>query len=90
MRVNVYAEELTDRVEIVRQRDRQQRLFYGVRFYLDSPSSLHQTATDDDSSAVTFWVPWTVEKKHDFAKVINVLADAQEVLNEASVEEQSS
>ena len=59
MRVNVYAEEMTDRVEIV-QKDK----FTGVRFYLELPVTvsgeqfqgpfLHHEG-DDDSAAVTFW-----------------------------------
>ena len=67
MRVNIYAEEMTDRVEIIeKQVDGQ--VFTGVRFYLELPTSqevnggvvqhrgpfLHRPG-DDDSSAVTFW-----------------------------------
>jgi hypothetical protein len=66
MRVNVYAEEMTDRVEIVEKDG-----FTGVRFYLYMPVSAPNTGQghepawykgpfihregDDDSSAVTFW-----------------------------------
>lgn len=70
MRVNVYAEELTDRIEIVDKNG-----FTGVRFYLELPVALAtppatlgaQTGIahikgpfvhkpgDDDSAAVTFW-----------------------------------
>jgi len=62
MRVNVYAEEMTDRVEIVCKGE-----FTGVRFYLELPitsSMVHGTQIrgpfmhhpgDDDSAAVTFW-----------------------------------
>ena len=59
MRVNIYAEEMTDKVEIVRKGD-----FTGVRFYLELPATvdgkqyqgpfLHKPG-DDDSAAVTFW-----------------------------------
>ena len=63
MRVNVYAEEMTDRVELVRKTIDGQD-FTGVRFYLYLPVTLgageargpflHREG-DDDSSAVTFW-----------------------------------
>jgi len=64
MRVNVYAEEMTDRVEIIsKEIDGQQ--FTGLRFYLELPVTteygvqahgpfIHRPG-DDDSSAVTFW-----------------------------------
>ena len=68
MRVNVYAEEMTDRVEIVSKEVEGQK-FTAVRFYLELPVTilhpnggktewkgpfLHRPG-DDDSSAVTFW-----------------------------------
>ncbi len=63
MRVNVYAEEMTDRIEIISKRV-DGRLFTGLRFYLELPvthegkqiagPSMHHPG-DDDSAAVTFW-----------------------------------
>lgn len=68
MRVNVYAEEMTDRLEIIGKEIDGHR-FTGLRFYLALPASqpdgrggyiqhkgpfMHR-AGDDDSSAVTFW-----------------------------------
>jgi hypothetical protein len=64
MRVNVYAEEMTDRIDIV-----QKEGFTGLRIYLELPVTiLHPNGMtevrrgpfihkpgDDDSSAVTFW-----------------------------------
>jgi hypothetical protein len=68
MRVNVYAEELTDRIEII-EKEIEGQLYTAVRFYLELPVTLssHNGDTmnirgpfmhrpgDDDSSAVTFW-----------------------------------
>lgn len=63
MRVNVYAEELTDRIEIVRK-EIDGHTFTGLRIYLELPVTLngvHHSGPflhrpgDDDSSAVTFW-----------------------------------
>lgn len=53
MRVNVYAEEMTDRVEVIEKRADTGHTFTGIRFYLGFPF-IHQDG-DDDSSAVTFW-----------------------------------
>lgn len=69
MRVNVYAEEMTDRVEII-TKEIDGHTFTGLRIYLELPVTvkgvdgvivhqvhgpfIHRTG-DDDSSAVTFW-----------------------------------
>jgi hypothetical protein len=64
MRVNVYAEEMTDRVEII-SKTIDGHTFTGLRFYLELPATtpdgkqvsgpfIHRPG-DDDSSAVTFW-----------------------------------
>jgi hypothetical protein len=63
MRVNIYAEEITDRVEIAIKEVEGVR-FTGIRFYLELPATvdgkqyqgpfMHRPG-DDDSSAVTFW-----------------------------------
>jgi hypothetical protein len=68
MRVNVYAEEMTDRVEII-VKEIEGEKFTGVRFYLELPVTtqvpsggmtihkgpfIHRPG-DDDSAAVTFW-----------------------------------
>jgi hypothetical protein len=64
MRVNVYAEEMTARVELVNKVNADGQVFTGVRFYLELPVTvdgknlsgpfIHRPG-DDDSSAVTFW-----------------------------------
>ena len=71
MRVNVYAEEMTDRVEII-AKEIDGTSFTGLRFYLYLPVTYpHETPRDghheqirgpfqhrdgdDDSAAVTFW-----------------------------------
>jgi len=68
MRVNVYAEEMTDRVEII-SKATEDGEFTGLRIYLELPVTMpavgggtrnvagpfiHRPG-DDDSSAVTFW-----------------------------------
>ena len=67
MRVNVYAEEMTDRIEIISKQIDGHK-FTGLRFYLELPVTvkgldghaqvagpvIHRPG-DDDSAAVTFW-----------------------------------
>lgn len=62
MRMNVYAEEITDEVDLVTKEMEDGRTFYAVRLYLDSPPSLHHSAGDDDRSGITLWVPWTARE----------------------------
>lgn len=74
MRVNIYAEEMTDRVEII-SKEIDGQSFTGCRFYLQLPATvdgkqyqgpfIHRPG-DDDSSAVTFW------GKQDLRKVLRV------------------
>jgi hypothetical protein len=63
MRVNVYAEEMTDRVEII-AKEIDGHSFTGLRFYLELPATVNGQKVsgpfihrpgDDDSAAVTFW-----------------------------------
>jgi hypothetical protein len=64
MRVNVYAEQMTDKVEII-SKVIDGQTFTGVRFYLELPVTMPDgkqvsgpfmhKPDDDDSSAVTFW-----------------------------------
>ena len=63
MRVNVYAEEMTDSIEII-SKEIDGQSFTGLRIYLHLPATvggqqyqgpfMHRPG-DDDSSAVTFW-----------------------------------
>jgi hypothetical protein len=63
MRVNIYAEEMTDKIQIIEKVINGQK-FTGLRIYLYLPVTVgdHQYQgpfihgeLDDDSSAVTFW-----------------------------------
>lgn len=72
MRVNIYAEEMTDKIEII-EKEVEGNKFTAVRFYLELPvvvkgkqykgPFMHRPG-DDDSSAVTFW------GKQDLRKVL--------------------
>lgn len=63
MRVNIYAEEMTDRLEII-SKDCDGTTYTGLRMYLELPATVNgqqyagpfmHRPGDDDSSAVTFW-----------------------------------
>jgi hypothetical protein len=69
MRVNVYAEEMTDRIEII-SKEIDGHAFTGLRFYMELPATIREDEPgktrnvrgpfihrvgDDDSAAVTFW-----------------------------------
>jgi 3-deoxy-D-arabino-heptulosonate 7-phosphate (DAHP) synthase len=63
MRVNIYAEEMTDRVKVSKE-ERNGQVFTTLRFYLELPATVDgkqyrgpfmHGPEDDDSSAVTFW-----------------------------------
>lgn len=77
MRVNIYAEEMTEKIEII-SKTIDGRIFTGLRFYLELPVSIpggrdefvrgpfiHRPG-DDDSAAVTFW------GKKDLRKVLKI------------------
>jgi hypothetical protein len=68
MRVNIYSEEMTDRIEII-EKTTPEGTFTGLRFYMELPVTkpnehggmaiyrgpfMHRPG-DDDSAAVTFW-----------------------------------
>jgi|SRR5882724_8071885 len=85
MRINVYAEELPDLlqpgestigkklpIEVVTKTVNQQ-LFYGVRLYLKSAPELHYNNSDDDRSAITFWVPWTKDAGNNPRGLLTIL-----------------
>lgn len=80
MRLNIYGEELTSRMELT-SKTVNQELFVGVRFYIKSHPDLHHSDSDNDESAVTFWVPWTKEKGNDYQLVYNMFAEACNMLH---------
>lgn len=57
MRINIYEEELTKNVELLKKKDVNGTEFYGLRFWLETPKTLldHSTPQDNDECAVTFW-----------------------------------
>lgn len=76
MRVNVYNEEMTNEVEVVRK-SAEGRNFVGLRFYLKSHEDMYPPHhQDDDRSAVTFWV----EEGHELDTLAATLGRATDLL----------
>jgi len=81
MRVNIYAEEITERVEVI-SKEIDGHVFTGLRLYLYLPVTLPDGTNqagpfmhrdgDDDSAAITFW------GKRDLRDVLKIM---QEKLN---------
>lgn len=75
MRVNIYAEEMTERVQII-SKEIEGQTFTGLRLYLELPVThngenisgpfMHHPG-DDDSAAVTFW------GKRDLRDVLKIM-----------------
>jgi hypothetical protein len=55
MKVNVYKEEQTDEVRLIKQTAKTGADYIGISFILATPVELHYDTDDDDRPAVTFW-----------------------------------
>jgi hypothetical protein len=77
MKINVYNEELTRRIELHEKTARNTGAkFYGLHFYLHSPRQLHRGRKDDDTSAVVLW-------GSSPKKLLALLAKAAEVVKKS-------
>lgn len=74
MRINVYSQELTDEVKRLEKEADTGVVYSAVQMMLHSSDKLHHTAEDDDRSAVTFWLPKSVERRELLAKTFETLA----------------
>lgn len=54
MRINIYAEEITNDHELITA-EANGNTFYGLRIFLKSAPELHNEPGDDDRTAITFW-----------------------------------
>lgn len=76
MRINVYSQELTSEVQIERKVSNTGRIYSAVRIMLHSSPQLHHPPTDDDRSAVTFWLPRSAVRREDLARTFEAMAAA--------------
>lgn len=73
MRVNLYHHEIpfmASRVEHVTKTADTGNVFHGFRMYTEPP--LEHEPGDDDSAAVTLWVPWTLAGGHDTDDLLTI------------------
>lgn len=76
MRINVYSQELTGEVKVVEKTSNTGLVYSAVQLMLHSSDKLHHPPADDDRSAVTFWLPKSVERREALAKAFEEMADA--------------
>lgn len=69
MRINVYSQELTPEVRVVQKGE-----FKGISLMLHSSPMLHNRPGDDDRSAVTFWLPGSLERRDEIARAFEQMA----------------
>jgi hypothetical protein len=81
MRLNVYAEEIPSDInfadpvaELLTKQARNGTTYEAVRMFLHSSDRLHQTPMDDDRSAITFWLPDSIERREFMAATFERLA----------------
>lgn len=67
MRINVYSQELTDEVYLLKKESNTGVTYSAVQFILHSSPKLHHPPDDDDRSAVTFWLPKSKERRKALA-----------------------
>ena len=79
MRINVYSQELTDEVMLLKKKSNTGVVYSAVQFILHSSPRLHHPPDDDDRSAVTFWLPKSKARRIALHRAF--LKAAQEVVN---------
>lgn len=57
MRINIYSQELTNEVNLLKKSSNTGLEYHAVQFILHSSEKLHHPPQDDDRSALTFWLP---------------------------------
>ena len=74
MRINVYSQELTSEVGTVEKKSNTGLVYSAVQLMLHSSPMLHHPPQDDDRSAVTFWLPKSVERREQLARAFEEMA----------------
>ena len=74
MRINVYSQELTDEVRLISKGANTGIEYHAVQLILHSSPLLHHPPHDDDRSAVTLWLPKSVERRENLARTLEEMA----------------
>lgn len=75
MRINVYSQELTDEVHLISKESNTGLVYSAVQLMLRSSPMLHHPPQDDDRSAVTIWLPKSVERRYALAQALETMAN---------------
>lgn len=74
MRINVYSQELTTEVKVIEKESNTGLIYTAVQMLLHSSPMLHHPPEDDDRSAVTIWLPKSVDRREALAKTLEHMA----------------
>lgn len=74
MRINVYSQELTNEVVVIKKESNTGLTYSAVQMILHSSDKLHQPPEDDDRSAVTFWLPKSRKRRLELADTFRRMA----------------
>lgn len=74
MRVNVYSQELTSEVKRIDKVSNTGLTYCAVQMLLHSSDRLHHPPEDDDRSAVTFWLPKSLDRREQLARTFEQMA----------------
>ena len=69
MRINIYSQELTDEVIKINKVSNTGLTYSAVQLILHSSDKLH------DKSAVTFWLPKSLDRRESLARAFEKMAD---------------
>lgn len=76
MRINVYSQELTNEIVTIEKESNTGLIYSAVQIILHSSERLHHPPQDDDRSAVTFWLPKSVDRREELARTFEQMAIA--------------
>jgi hypothetical protein len=74
MRINVYSQEQTDEVLLISKQSNTGIVYHAAQMILHSSERLHHPPTDDDRSAVTFWLPKSPDRREAMARAFEEMA----------------
>lgn len=75
MRINVYSQELTSEVQMLRKESNTGTVYHAAQMMLHSSTMLHHPPADDDRSAVTFWLPKSQARREEMARAFERIAE---------------
>lgn len=75
MRANIYSQELTSEVQLIEKVSNAGLKYSAVQIMLHSSDKLHHPPADDDRSAVTFWLPKSIQRRAEMANAFRKMSE---------------